>query len=190
MSVDRNIAQARRAIARRLNIASSTVLHATVVEVDAGERTCVVEVDGVRYEDVRLYGVVDSALKGMVCLPKAQSTVLVSRIGGSNELCVVMFSEIDEVQLTIADKVELKITENEVRLNADKIVFNDGSNGGIVKVKELTNRINNIESQCNDILTALQGITCATGLAFAPLFLMPPLTSTTQNDIENDKIEH
>ena len=127
-------------------------------------------------------------------LPKIGSLVLVSRIGNSNELFVSMFSEVDGMMLTIGEKTELEIKDNEVYLNSDKIVFNGGENCGLVKVKELTDKINNIEKQTNDILTALQGTTITlapTGtFPLAPNFTMPPLATTQQADIENEKIKH
>ena len=165
---------------------------ATVTSVDADQRTCSVEIEEVEYEDVRLYSVADAELKGFVTLPKIGSQVLVSRIGNSNEMFVSMFSVVDGVILTIGEKMELKIKDNEVYLNSDKIVFNGGENHGMVKVKELTDKINKLEKQCNDILTTLQGITIVpnAGLAFKPIFTMAPLVTTQQADIENDKITH
>jgi len=83
-----------------LELAEQTYL-ATVGSVDKEERTCVVEIEEVEYEDVRLFSVADAELKGFVMLLKIGSQVLVSRIGNSNEMFVSMFSVVDGVTLTI-----------------------------------------------------------------------------------------
>ena len=41
--------------------------------------------------------------RGFCFLPAVGSIVLVSRLGGSNELYVAMFSEVDEVRLSVGE---------------------------------------------------------------------------------------
>lgn len=75
-----------------------------VTEVNEDEFTCTVRRDDqVDYFDVRLRGLVNSELQGFAFIPKLQSTVLVCRIGKSNELFVCMFTEIDKVCFTDND---------------------------------------------------------------------------------------
>ena len=55
------------------------------------------------YDDVLLYAVADAGRRGFCFLPAVGSIVLVSRLGGSNELYVAMFSEVDEVRLSVGE---------------------------------------------------------------------------------------
>ena len=78
---------------------------ATVREVDGERCTCTVEAAGVTYEEVLLRAATldDPEGKGAYLLPEVGSVVLVSRLGGSNELYVAMFSEVDAAHLRIGD---------------------------------------------------------------------------------------
>lgn len=92
-----DIEKARRALDRRLKEASSGVFYSTVVSVDEKTRTCCVSGDYGLFEGVSLYAVEDKGKKGWCLFPKVNSTVLVGRIGGTNDLFVAMFSEVDRV---------------------------------------------------------------------------------------------
>ena len=82
------------------------------------------------YFDVRLRGLVNAELQGFAFIPKLQSTVLVCRIGKSNELFVCMFTEIDKMYFTDNDwevvvdteKLEAKKGDNiTVHVDAEKL---------------------------------------------------------------------
>lgn len=80
------------------------VFPAVVTEVNEEEFTCTVKRDEqVDYFDVRLRGLVKAELQGFAFIPKLQSTVLVARIGRSNELFVCQFTEVDKVVFTDND---------------------------------------------------------------------------------------
>lgn len=103
MSGMRDIAEIRRRLAAMCAYESGETFLATVQDVDSNRRTCRVEVEGVTYHDVLLYAVDDASKGGFCFLPAVGSAVLVSRIGHSNELYVEMFSEVNEVRLTVED---------------------------------------------------------------------------------------
>lgn len=103
MSGMRDIAEIRRRLGAMCASASGETFPATVREVDGERRTCRVEAEGIFYDDVLLYAVDDASKGGFCFLPAIGSAVLVSRIGHSNELYVEMFSEVDEVRLTVGD---------------------------------------------------------------------------------------
>jgi hypothetical protein len=85
--------------------------------------------DGVEYLDVTLgYGFMDIK-------PKTGTTCLIGIVEGSE---VVTF-------LIDAEDVEL------VEIKSDNIVFNGGENLGIVKVKELTAKVNTLEKDLNAV---------------------------------------
>lgn len=97
------------------------VFPAVVSAVDEDLRTCTVRVnDNVDFEDVRLYAVADSSLKGFCLIPAVDSMVLVGRIANSNELFVAMFSEIDKIIGSIGDKVEFTADAGSLVYKSDK----------------------------------------------------------------------
>ena len=112
------------------------VFPAVVTEVNEEEFTCTVKRDEqVDYFDVRLRGLVKAELQGFAFIPKLQSTVLVARIGRSNELFVCQFTEVDKVVFTdndlelIIDLENIDIKKGEkitIHVDAEKLeVVND-----------------------------------------------------------------
>ena len=104
------------------------VIQGVVTEVNEDEFTCTVRVDdAVDYFDVRLRGLVKADLQGLAFIPKAQSVVLVSPIGGSNELFVCQYTEIDKVVFTDNDLSLTIDTEKLSMTRGDVTVTSDGS---------------------------------------------------------------
>lgn len=146
----------------------SRIRVATVVSVeDDGTCTCMMIDSETVIAGIRLQA--DEAY-GIYVSPAVDSTVILAQISDF-DFCVIMFSKIDYMQLL------------------------DGSYGGLVKVQELTEKLNNLESQVNDLLTSLQGITIPLAPSgtypFAPVFAsFTPLTPTQPAEIQNPNIEH
>lgn len=111
--MSKEMEELRRKLQERFGGDGDRVFPATVTEVNEEEFTCTVRRDGqVDYFDVRLRGLVNAELQGFAFLPKLESTVLVCRIGKSNELFVCQYTEIDKLVFTDND-LEVKIdTEN------------------------------------------------------------------------------
>lgn len=65
---------------------------------------------------------------------------------------------------------------------ADFIQMLDGSLGGLVKIADLTTKLNNIENKVNAIITW--------GATVSPPLSTSPLTATNRSDIENTNITH
>lgn len=106
----------KRLFSQRLQEASRTSFLAKVKEVNADDCVCVVETeDGIRYDEVLLRAVT-GVDKGILVVPTVGSYVMVSRIGGSNELYVSMFSEIDNVGILIKD-TEYTVTDKGYKMN-------------------------------------------------------------------------
>lgn len=213
---DKQIDAIRRALGIGGQAFDVGVMYATIKSVDAEKRTCVVVDDSeMQYDDVLLYSVENAELKGWVVLPKVDSVVLVGRIGDSNELYVAMMSEIDGAMLTIGDKVEasiddkelkykndkveLTITSEKVSLKAEKIEFNGGDNKGLVKIEQLTEKVNamieTFNSHTHTLITGSVQVegTPAKQANVAPI-TVPAITDKAQKlnktDYENDKITH
>ena len=168
------------------------VFPAQVKEVDENNRTCTVRVnDNVDLYDVKLYAVTDKDLKGFCLLPAKDSQVLVARIANGNDLYVCMFSVVDKVVGTIGEhtsllvedehllleteKVTVEVAKDKVTVDADKeegIVINGGNNQGLVKIKELTDKINALVDSFNNHTHTIETIDSTVSVS------MPDLTGT------------
>lgn len=98
--------------------------------------------------------------------------------------CVIAMIEgvSTECLLISAEKIE-KLKVN----SSSEIVFNDGTNGGLVKVKELTDILNGIIDTFNGHTHTVAGVMPGSGAVTAPA----PMTSmikVEQNNIENKRI--
>lgn len=154
--MSRDIEEIRQALREKGKVPDS-VFPAKVLEVDETDFTCTVKQDDtVEYSDVRLRAVVDGGLKGLAFIPKTDSTVLVGRIGKSNELYVVQFSEIDKIVFTgtktellfSGDTVEIKIGETSFRISEKGTTLKKGQSG--------------LKKTLDDLLTAIGQITVTT----------------------------
>ena len=130
----------------------------TVVSIDDVARTCVVNVldSETDIPGVRLH-VSGISENGAYYKPAIDSLVGIMPLF-SFEYAVVLYSKISE------------------------IVFLDGSFGGIVKVEDLTTKLNNLENKVNAIITW--------GATVSPPLTTPPLVTTNQAEIENPLITH
>ena len=154
----------------------SLVFPAIVTKVDESDFTCEVRRDdSVDYFDVRLRGLVKGDLQGFAFIPRLQSTVLVCRIGKSNELFVCQFTEIDKViftsadiSLTVdADRIEvLKGGNISIIINSESMTIQAGqatikaTTGGLT----LTKGSSGLKKTLNDLLAAIQKLTVTTSL--------------------------
>lgn len=120
--MNKEMEELRRKFQERFGESGDHVFQGVVTEVNEDEFTCTVKRDDqVDYFDVRLRGLVNADLQGFAFIPRMQSTVLVCRIGKSNELFVCQFTEIDKMIFTDND-LEVKIdTENIDIKKGDKI---------------------------------------------------------------------
>ena len=156
-------------------------VNATVDSVDLLNRNCdCTVVDGETEYDlpgVMLMAVLDD---GILIEPVIGSTVKVI-FSKKVEPCIVQYSEVNKITL----------------ITVDKVVFEDGSFGGLVKVGDLVTKLNNLENMINDFAgkfnshTHILTLTSGTGTA-APTVApeTTTLTPTERNDIENTKVIH
>lgn len=98
---------------------------------------------------------------GNVIFPPLDSLVVVAKIAPELGI-VVLFSQIDTMQL------------------------NGNLYGGLVKVQELTDKLNNLENAFN-LHTHVLALSAGTGTAAPPA---NTLTPTTKTELENDTITH
>lgn len=154
----------------------SSVFPAIVTKVDESDFTCEVRRDdAVDYFDVRLRGLVKGDLQGFAFIPRLQSTVLVCRIGKSNELFVCQFTEIDKVVFTSADisltvdadRIEvLKGGNISIFINSESMAIQAGqatikaTTGGLTLAKGSSG----LKKTLDDLLAAIQKLTVTTSL--------------------------
>ena len=99
------------------------------VDKDQTDTVDVVSMNGNKYFGVRKIATIGQ--QGLLFKLKQGSFVIVSRISNSDELYVSMMSEIEEV-----------------KINCDSIIINDGEKG-LVKIKELNDRLIKLEENLN-----------------------------------------
>ena len=197
--MSKEMEELRRKFQERFGDGGDQVFQGVVTEVNEDEFTCTVKRDDqVDYFDVRLRGLVNADLQGFAFIPRLQSTVLVCRIGKSNELFVCQFIGIDKVIFTYTDLEVIIDTENidikkgekiTVHVDAEKLeVTNDKvkalheadaltvtADSTTVKASTggvtVTRGGSGLKKTLDDMLTAIQALTVTTphGLSSTPI---------------------
>lgn len=159
-----------------------TNFEAKVLSVDKDNDTCVVQADDEpELSGVKLKTMIGTSTYKLIVYPLVGSYVTVSRLHNLEmEAYVSQVSEVDEI-----------VT------NCEQITFNGGTNEGLVKVVELTARINAIETKVNDVISKFNGhvhsgVTTGPGSsAVTPQQITSGnLSQTDKNQIQNPKIKH
>lgn len=168
-----------------------------VDSVDEDNQTCnVLLAEELLVYDVRLCVAMGSD-KAMFVLPKKGSTIVIAQMDGGVDFCLVQASEID--------KLWCKVEDMTFEMTKDGQVFNGGDNKGLVKVKELTDKINALEKDINKLKQILQTILAtpvnepgngapsvfqsALNGAMASYYSQQ-IQETQQADIENKDVQH
>ena len=143
---------------------------------------------------------------GVVSYPRVGSYVVVGFVADGSAGVVLLTDNIESVEITTAeDKSRAVIDDDGVRINvgddisaeltADGIVLNGGSLGGLVKVEELTGRLNTIENDINSLKSVFTGWVPAPQDGGAALkrsvasWAGQRLTPTKRGDYENEKVK-
>lgn len=174
--MSKDIENIRRTLQQGASAGTDTVFQAVVSKVDEEKFTCQVKrSNDVSYFNVRLRGLVNPDLKGIALIPAIGSTVLVCRIGNSNQLFVCQYTEVDKLLFTSGDfsltcdrdKVELlKGDKLSVTADAESITMKAGqatvkaTTGGLT----LSKGSSGLKKTLNDLLTAIQRLTVTTGV--------------------------
>lgn len=154
----------------------------TVKSVDLSERTCVVTPTDGGSDILDVYLEADSGdstNKGFFVVPAVESLVIVT-FTSKEESFISAWTEIDTV---IAIQGEW--------------TFNDGENGGLTKLQELTDRLNDLEDLFTQLKTDFSGWTPVSndgGAALKAVLSAGYLTQTVPNsqvsDFENELVKH
>ena len=163
----------------------------TVTAVDKETRT--VDVQPLN-EDAPLLGVNLQANQGstvgVVQIPRKDSFVMVGYVADGAAGMVILCDDIEEVQVVIkdTDTASVVVDENGVTMNGGKL-------GGMVKVEDITTRLNLIEKDINKLKQAFTswtpvpqdgGAKLKTGVAS---WAGSRLTESKRGDYENEKVK-
>ena len=125
---------------------------------------------------------------GFLLLPKVGSYVIVGLIDGQDTGAVLLTDELDAL--------EVKIGDQSLEITSDGIILTGGALGGMVKVKELTDRLNNIERDVNSlkqILSSWSPMPNDGGAALKGVvssWSSRRLQETKRSDYEDTKVKH
>jgi len=183
---------------------------------------CTAKINDFEIPNIRLSTIQNGSENGILITPTEGSIVLVADLSGGllRELAVIGYTEIDslhihkedttifadaekvyvevgESRLEIVDgQMDMEIGESSVSLTKDLIELNKGSNGGLIQIEELTDKLNDLTKAVNALVDSYNGHThigsCSVGPVTTeiPLAQASPAASFKSSDYENPKITH
>ena len=135
--------------------------------------TCEVSIDGLSIPDVRLRASTEVDGAQIIVRPAVGSVVIVGSLTGDLDHLVVLSMD-----------------------RAEEVIINGGELGGLIKVQELTKKINTLESEINDIKQVLSNWTPVPNDGGASLkasvasWAGKQLVLTRREDYEDNKVKH
>lgn len=155
---------------------------------------CICDVDlgnGASLHAVKLKAIEEGKDKGLVIIPKENTMVCAAMLEGIEaNWSLIQYSEIESWQITTSGGAQVTVADD------GKVYLNGKDHKGLVKVKELTQQLNNIEDDINNLKLVFSGwspvledgggaLKIAAGSWFAQ-----QLTNTIKSDIENTNVQH
>ena len=125
---------------------------------------------------------------GLCLFPEIGSYVIVGFIADGAAGVVLLTEEIESAEIVVG--------EISVHLDKNAVTFNGGNLGGLVKVEDLTKRLNIIENDINDLknaFTSWQVMAQDGGAALKTAVSKwsdSTLSATQRSDYENEKVKH
>lgn len=188
---DRGILAAVQKMTGTYNLDQVYLVTGTCTNIDEAAGTCDVEavsgnattlISGVKFQ---------AAIGDGVDFIPAEDSVVKVLFSKYTTPLIVQYSDIEKM---IYAANGLRMDFEAAEINCEDIVINGGSLGGLVKVIDLTTKLNNLENKVNSIISTFNTHTHTSGGAGSPT--TPPvapisgtLTPTQQSDIENTKIK-
>jgi len=179
LTASRQIEYAIRFFAGRLGLKTPVFATATVTKVNEAERTCSVSVlMGDLPTDLDEVNLLAENGDGLLKLPAIGSSVQIKMLP-DNTCYVTMFSDLDAVVCFIDET-------NEFRFDKNGFVWNQGINGGMIKIDLLTTNINTLIATLNTNLTAIAAAITSLGGTYAPT----PATPFVKSNYEDTSVKH
>lgn len=158
--------------------------------------------------DIRLAAIGGGSENGLRLVPALGSIILVAdRSGGAlRELHVVGYSEIASIRyhqgrttlVADAEGAEVSVGDTRVRVSDGRIQFDEGDNGGLVKIDELRRTLESLRNYCETLKAAVSAGIGAVGVGAsanggtgAAAFEEAMAAATIRiEDMENEKVTH
>lgn len=150
-------------------------------------------------EDVRMKVIADGSLESFVIIPKEGTKVVVGFHSNVVGQCLFV-QESEKVLINSKNKTDnvesiYKIICNDVRVTSDSFVFNGGSFAGMVKIIDLTSKLNILVTEVNNLKTKFNthkhlGVSTGSGVSGTTNTLGTNATPFNKSDYENTKIKH
>lgn len=139
---------------------------------------------------------------GLCLFPEIGSFVVVGFIADGSAGVVLLTEKIESAEIVIADTsavmdadgVRIDVGDISAHLDKNAVTFNGGDLGGLVKVEDLTKRLNLIENDINNLKSVFSSwaVTAQDGGAAlktaAVSWFGSQLTTTKRGDYENKKV--
>jgi len=160
----------RRAFQQKYGEKPVTIL-GTIAAVDENSKTCNIDDDGFMMYGIRLQSVTNAAA-GILKVPKIGAQALAVKIEDGDGFMLLDCAEYD------------------------KIIFNGGTNGGLINIESLVNKINAIENDLNSLKTVFKSWTPVAqdgGSALktaAADWADQTITKTKTKDLEDKTVTH
>lgn len=182
---------------RYLTRGETMIYTGTVVAVDEDEWTCHVKMaNGFEIADAHLKAFKEQP-NGAVHIPVIGTDVHLLNIGRPDWL-VIAVEEIEKTVLIAKTELNVEAAGAKLLMNKDGIVMNDGSNGAMVKIKELEDNLKSLKDYVEAMhsalpaaFTAVKASTLADGALGAAQYSKDMLGKTiTLKPMNNEKVKH
>ena len=141
---------------------------------------------------------------GFTLIPATDSLIFVMKNPTDNQYYMISTSDLAGLNISVVGNITLHPSvcvisaTTSLQVSSSQTTFNEGANSGLCMIKELTEKLNNLENIVNDLINKYNGHThkYIPGTA-TPVFTNIPsitepntLTLTQPQDIENPLIKH
>ena len=151
-----------------------------VKSVDDGE-TCTVTFGSLDVSDIRLRASLADVDKQILLTPKVGSAVVVGSLSGDyTQMAVLQMDEVDSIKIGSSD-------------DACKIELNGGELGGLVKIEELTSKLNELVEKFNSFVTGYnthKHVESLGGTTLPPASQAQQANQFNKSDYEDENIMH
>ena len=123
---------------------------------------------------------------GVVQFPRVDSYVVVGFLSGIDAGVVLMCDDVEGVEIVVKDKDTASVVVSE-----DGIVMNNGTLDGLVKINELTDKLNNLVKEVNAFIKTYNTHTHigAHGTTSTPSATGTDVSDFKKSDYENEKVK-
>lgn len=160
--------------------AQSTIV-ATVQDIDESEWTCTLLDDELEIPGVRLKTIVGEN-KGIIKVPKIGTYVLAILDEDTGEWVVQMAEEYDRIVIVVGSSI--------IDMTDGSILINGGNLGGMVKIAELTDKLNDLVNSYNNHTHQVNTAGSATSQTGTAMTVIAKASTFSKSDYEDSSFKH